>query len=238
MFLVNVGFWAMVRGRCVVHYTMEISERMAASRYDDRIMRNRRQYRTQDPKRYVKELAQRVKTYVRAPLIVKQFPTEGATVADLRSHLEILRATGISPDLIIVDYAALLNPTRRHPGRHDLEVDDIFRELRALGQEMGAAVWTGAQATTAAFDKDTLTLSDFRDSRGIAAIVDYALAFCQTKQEEADNVARLFGLAFRHHDTGMTISVDVCKPFASLTSTGLRDASGLDVDIEGGISGG
>jgi replicative DNA helicase len=55
-------------------------------------------------------------------LIIKEYPTKSASTETIKQHIERLKKKGIDPDMIIVDYADLLRPTRTSAEkRYDLE---------------------------------------------------------------------------------------------------------------------
>ena len=64
-------------------------------------------------------------------LIIKEYPTKSASVQTLKNHIEKLRKRGIEPDIVLVDYADLLRPTRSTgEKRHELEeITKAFEDL-------------------------------------------------------------------------------------------------------------
>lgn len=49
---------------------------------------------------------------VEGTLIIKEYPTKSASVQTIRGHVDRLIKKGMKPDMILVDYADLLRPTR------------------------------------------------------------------------------------------------------------------------------
>ena len=136
--LVNVGAAAIKAGLNVIHYTLELNEAYVGLRYDA-VMSG---IQAQELKYHIEE----VKTIVgKLPgkLIVKYYPTKGATVNSLASHLEKCRMQGFEPDLIICDYADLL---RGHGKEVRHELGNIYEDLRGLAGEHEIPVWTASQA--------------------------------------------------------------------------------------------
>jgi len=231
--LINIGFGALTNtdGLNVVHYSMEMDKEEVAERYDDRLMGKHVNIKTMDPHQYVDLLESRVNKFIFGELITQRY-REGQPDANMiANHLDILIQDGFRPDLVIVDYAALM---KRPPtvGRDDLVLDEIYRSLRALASEYNVAMWTGAQATTGAFEKETLTMADFRDSRGIAAIVDAAWALCQTDEEMIQQRARLFAMAMRHSEMGVTVECNVNRKLCRIKTDGLFDPAYNPVKVK------
>jgi len=76
-------------------------------------------------------------------LLIKYFPTKSATVQTLSSHLNQIELQGITPDLVIVDYADILRGIGTEK-RHILE--NIYEDLRGLAGEYEVPIWTASQA--------------------------------------------------------------------------------------------
>jgi replicative DNA helicase len=99
-----------------------------------------------------KELVSSIKNQAsqrKGDLFIKQFPTGGATVNDIKSYLHELTIRGYKPGPIYVDYLNILKPTY-------LEKDSnlytrnkrISEELRALSFEYETPVISAIQLTT------------------------------------------------------------------------------------------
>lgn len=232
--LLNIAFGACTapEGYNVVHYSMEMHQDRVLRRYDDRLMGKRVELKATDPERYGELLSRRVKTYLRGRLFVKSYPTRTATVSKLRSHLTLLSSRGFAPDVIIVDYADIMKPERRL-GEMRHEQAGIYEDLRHLADEFDAAVWTGSQTSRGALEKETPTIEDFAEAFEKAAIVDAAVAFCQTKDERIDNRCRLYGAALRNAEDGRTVECEIDRAQALIRSIGLYDVSGARILLQG-----
>lgn len=225
--LINIGFGALtspVRYN-VVHYSNEMHQDRVTRRYDDRLMGPRIDIRTDDPERYGELLDERVRKFIRGSLFVKHYPTRTATVGKLRSHLSMLAARKFHPDVIIVDYADIMKADRRL-GEMRHEQAGIYEDLRQLAGEFNCAVWTGSQATRGALEKDIITINDFAETFEKAAIVDVALAFCQTDDERIEQRCRLFAAALRNTEDGRTIECEINRSQARIRSVALFDVAG------------
>ena len=232
--MMNFGFGALTSSNRynVAHYSLEIQANKVARRYDDRLMGQRIEYRVSHPERYGEMLAERVQRFIKGKLFVKWYPTRTATVGKIRSHLSLLAARGFHPDLLLVDYADIMKPERRL-GEMRHEQAGIYEDLRQLAGEFNCAIWTGSQASKGALQKETVTIEDFAETFEKAAIVDTAIAFCETKDERIENKCRLFAAALRNSEDGRTIECDINRAQARLRSTALFDVAGSRVLMEG-----
>jgi hypothetical protein len=232
--LINIGFGALtaVSRYNVVHYSMEMDQDRVSRRYDDRLMGEKVQLRKSDPDRYAELLEARLKKTVRGRLFVKNYPTRTATVSKLRSHLSLLSARAFHPDVIIVDYADIMKPERRL-GEMRHEQAGIYEDLRQLAGEFNAVVWTGSQASRGALEKDVITINDFAETFEKAAIVDAAIAFCQTDDERIERKCRLFGAALRDQEDGRTVECEIHRNQCRIRSISLLDVAGTRIVVDG-----
>lgn len=225
--LINIGFGALtdLDGLNVFHYTCEMSERQVVRRYDDRLMGNGVKTRSAKPVAFSNELKRRVGRAVHGRLIVKEYPTRTATVATLRSHLSVMVAQGMLPDLVIVDYAGILKPSGRRFGDVRHEQASIFEDLRTLAGEFNCAVWTAHQANRGSLDKDTLTMADASETFEVGAVCDAMFAVCQTIDERTEGICRLFAAALREVEDGVTVNCRIRRDICRVTSFSITDAS-------------
>jgi replicative DNA helicase len=232
--LINVGFGALtsVMGYNIAHYSMEMNQDKVSGRYDDRLMGERVKFKKSDVARYAAGVDERVGRVVRGRLFVKDYPTRGATVSKIRSHLSLLSARGFHPDLIIVDYADIMKAERRM-GEMRHEQAGIYEDLRQLAGECNAAMWTGSQASRGALEKDIITIEDFAEAFEKAAIVDVAIAFCQTNDERIQHRCRLFGAALRNQEDGRTVECEILRDRCRLRSIALYDVAGTQITVDG-----
>lgn len=231
--LINMAYYATLRPEKlnVVYYTLEVSKAIIATRTDRRIMYKKPTLLSCDPERYVKELRRAIKKKVHGKLIVQQYRAHVASVDTIAAHLDLLKADGTNPDLVIVDYAGLLRPTTKTDALR-LDLNATYTELRNLADEFQVPVWTAAQSTTGGFEKETLSMADFAESRGIVAIVDAAWALCSTPDEYATNRCRFFACALRNAQSEMTVEAYFHRPTFRMKTTGLFDPAYRPVESD------
>lgn len=231
--LINIAFGALVNpmGYNVFHYTLEMSERKVASRYSDRLAGALLTLRTKDPEEYRAQMEAKANKFLKGNLIIKGYPTRKAGVSTLRSHLSLMASQGMPPDLIVIDYGDIVKPERR-VGEMRHEQAGIYEDLRELAGEFNAATWTGSQAGKGALEKKTLSIADFAESFEKAAIVDAALALCQTNDDMIDKKCRLFAAKLRNSEDGSTIECSIDRTRCYIKSLSLTDAAGTRIDTD------
>jgi len=232
--LINIAFGALtdVARRNVLHYSLEMDQDKIMRRYDDRLMGSRVKYRKSDPDRYARMVEQRVQKSIRGELFAKNYATRTATVSKLRSHLSMLAARGFHPDLIIVDYADIMQAERRL-GEMRHEQAGIYEDLRQLAGEFNCVIWTASQTGRGALEKDIITIDDFAEAFEKAAIVDAAVGFCQTNDERIEGKCRLFGAALRNQEDGRTVECEIRRNECRVRSVALYDVAGEQMVIDG-----
>lgn len=188
--LTIAGGGALACGKKVLHITMEMAARKVGLRYDSHLLGKSKQA-LRDSVDSVSEFLQQYHRNLKANLHIKQWPTRGATVGDIRSYIEHLKSNSFHPDVLLVDYAAIMKPSSVREGRHQ-EIEEINEELRGLGGELEIPVWTVAQTNKNGVNKPVLTIEDLGESFAQSKVADVILAICQTKAEYEDKVWRLY----------------------------------------------
>ena len=194
--LVNVGAAAIKAGLNVIHYTLELNEAYVGLRYDA-VMSG---IQAQELKYHIEE----VKTIVgKLPgkLIVKYYPTKGATVNSLASHLEKCRMQGFEPDLIICDYADLL---RGHGKEVRHELGNIYEDLRGLAGEHEIPVWTASQANRSSLSDDIIGAEKIAESYAKIMTADLVISLSRKIEDKLANTGRWHIIKNRFGQDGIT----------------------------------
>jgi replicative DNA helicase len=187
-FLVQVGANALRLGKNVLHYTFELSEKKVGVRYDSNLT-GVSATDVLDEKNFVIEHYKRNK-YGR--LIIKDYPTNTATVNTLKSHIEKLAITkSFKPDVIIVDYADIMRSTRQFDSlRHELKL--IYEELRGLAMELNVPVWSASQTNRDSTDSDIVGLDKISESFGKAMVCDFIISLSRKPLQKSKGLCNLF----------------------------------------------
>ncbi len=217
--LTNIGAGAILAGFNVVHYTLEMPEAQVSKRYDNRLLQKDFNYLKENGSNALKALLNMQK-FMKGKLIVKKYRTNEATVNTLRSHLTRLHIEkGIKPDVIIVDYADLLQPRRNYSDKR-FELESVYLDLRDLGDEYHCPTWTASQANRGALDKKVITISDLAEAFNKANIADFMVALCQTIEEKEDGIMRWHVAKQRDGEANLTLEGDIDYLTAFMTVMG------------------
>lgn len=208
-FLVHVGKRAVFAGKKVFHVTLEMSYEKISSRYDSAFsgintkfvkscLDNTEILKTMDPFMDPKQtavplrdrLARLSKIFGNA-LVIKEYPTRGASVSTVEADIEELRARGFCPDILLLDYADIMKCSSRYNSRWE-EQGAIYEETRGLAVRLKIPIWTGCQANRQAMSKQIITLADVSDSFEKVKIADVVLGLCQTDEEKRDELMRIY----------------------------------------------
>lgn len=197
--LINIGMKAagITCKYNVLHFTLEMSARKVLKRYAERLTDKPCEVRRdEDREAYSLLMDEKAKHRVRGNIKVKQFPTNRATVNDLRDFAVRVTEEGYKPDVIIVDYPDLLQPSR-HFKEKRFELQDICYDLRGLAGELDVFMWAASQAGRDAIGREIITMANVAEDIGKANVSDVMLAICQTEVEVENNTARLYAAKIR-----------------------------------------
>ena len=208
-FLVNIGANAIRNGKNVVHYTFELRDKKVGIRYDSNFcgisstdVPNEREYviGTYDKIRAGTKFGR---------LMIKEYPTNTASVVTLRSHIEKLSVTkDFKPDLIIVDYADIMRSTRQYDSlRHELKL--VYEELRGLAMELGIPIWTASQSNRDSVNNEVVGLDNISESYGKAMVCDFIVTLSRKPLSKANGLGNLFVAKNRLGKDGIVYPVKV-----------------------------
>ena len=186
MALVHLGSQAIKEGKTVVHYTLELQDTVVACRYDSCIT----QYPLSDLTNFKDEIFEEISN-LDGTLIVKEYPTKSASTNTIKAHLARLVKRGITPGLIIVDYADLLRPiVVRKEKRTELE--SIYEALRGLSNEMNCPVWTASQTNRSGLNAEVVTMEQISEAFNKCFVADFICTLSRTIEDKQNNKAKMF----------------------------------------------
>ena len=186
MALVHLGSQAIKEGKTVIHYTLELQDTVVACRYDSCIT----QYPLSDLTNFKDEIYEEIKD-LDGTLIVKEYPTKSASTNTIKSHLARLIKRGITPGLIIVDYADLLRPVVVRKEKRT-ELESIYEELRGLSNEMNCPVWTASQTNRSGLNAEVVTMEQISEAFNKCFVADFICTLSRTIEDKQNNRAKMF----------------------------------------------
>lgn len=211
--LVHCGKRTVTYKQKVIFYTFELEEEEVAERYDASFTG----VNVNDLVDYEDVVASGIEELGRRlgnNLIIKSFPTKGATVDTLRAHLKQCFAVGFVPDLICVDYLDLLKGTIHRNEKRE-ELSDITEALKGLAGEMKVPIWTATQSRRAAVAKETHGEDDVAEDWGKMFTADIVITINQTTEEASLNQVRLYIAKNRNGPRAITVR-DIDIDFAKM----------------------
>jgi len=185
--LVHIGANAILSGKTVVHYTLELSDVSVGKRYDSCITGIELNELTKNKLKVFDKL----KEVVKGKLIIKEYPTRTASVLTLRNHLMKLKNSGNDPDVIIVDYGDLL-VTKNGSGQKWIDMETIYEELRGLAQEFQCPIWTASQVNRSASESEVITMDGIASAFSKCFVADFICSMARNSSARNGNSARMY----------------------------------------------
>lgn len=217
MVLVHLGTEALKHGKTVIHYTLELSDTVVASRYDSCYT----QFAIRELHQYKDQIFEMIKD-MPGKLIVKEYPTKTATTNSIRLHIEKLKMRGINPDMIIVDYGDLLRPISNQKEKRT-ELETIYEELRGIAAETNCPVWTASQTNRSGLNAEVITMESISEAFNKCFVADLIFSVSRTVEDKTTNSGRIFIAKNRNGPDGLVypISMDTSNvSIKMLPSTG------------------
>lgn len=197
--LANVGAHAVKQGKTVIHYTLELNQNYVGQRYDSIITG----ISAQELKYHVDEIKDTVSS-LSGELVVKYYPTKGATVNSISAHIEKCKIQGKKPDLIIVDYADLLRGQNLKGRELRHELGNIYEDLRGLAGEQGIPVWTASQANRSAINEDVIQADKIAESYSKIMTADFVISLSRKLEDKTAGTGRWHVIKNRFGPDGIT----------------------------------
>ena len=139
-------------------------------------------------------------------IIIKEFPTGTLTVPQLKAYLDNLEtAEKFTPDLLIVDYPDLMKLSKHE--RHDLALDETFKELRGIAVSRNIALAAVSQSHRSAAKAKQVGMENVAEAYSKIAHSDVVLTYTQTAQEQKLGLARLYVAKGRNDSDKFTIVI-------------------------------
>lgn len=140
--LVNIGGAAVKAGKTVFHFTLELYENYTGRRYDSffsGIAFQNLKYNVVDIEHCISKLP--------GNIVIEYAPAGTLTINQIQAHIDKAILNGVTPDLIIIDYADLLRGNGRYAKKEKREeLGNIYIDLRGLAGKYKIPCWTASQA--------------------------------------------------------------------------------------------
>jgi len=220
--LIHMGFaCARTRSGRVIHFVLEGGRRQAEDRYDSRFAEcNYYDLRSDQVTPNVHRILEYEYSKYKGWLVLDGLTDKwDYTVPDLEARMAELEAEGFVADLLIVDYADLLEPRKSLERTYEKQ-DQIYKDLKLLASKAyggrGVGVWTATQIQrpkrqgkgphSADTDENFVWgAAEMADSYAKARRVDLSISLNQTLQEKDRGQMRLHLSQARDHVSKVTV---------------------------------
>ena len=203
MVLVHLGTQALQAGKTVIHYTLELQDTVIGNRYDSCLTG----VRLGELAVFKEKIYEKV-SELKGKLIIKEYPTKSASTKTIFNHLQRLKKRGIEADMIIIDYADLLKPKVNRKEKR-MELESIYEELRGLGQQFKAVVWTASQTNRSGLNAEVITMESISEAFNKCFVADFIFSVSRTVQDKRANTGRLFVAKNRNGPDGIIFPVNM-----------------------------
>ena len=224
MVLTALGAKAVKEGKTVVHYTLELSDKVIGRRYDSCITKVSLSELNNFKEQVYEEISE-----IKGSLIIKEYPTKSASTQTIRNHLEKLKKRGVNIGLIILDYADLLKPVSvTKEKRHDLE--NIYEELRGIAGEHECPLWTASQTNRSGLNAEVVTMESISEAFNKCFVADFICSVSRTAQDKVNNTGRMFVAKNRNGPDG--IVYPIMADWSNISMQVLPESSETMQDLE------
>lgn len=227
--LVHMGSQALLQGKNVVYYTLELNERMTGIRFDSHLM----DINSSDCYQYQDLISKFYKDNQDSlgKLRIKYYPTGGATVSTLRSHLDKLASQNFRPDLVIVDYAGIMRSTERYELLR-LELKKICEELRGFAGELDVPVWTALQANKEGANAEIIDMTNLAEAFAQAHVADFILGIARPTKIKSSGYCTLHIAKNRAGRDGLTFNGHIDTARSRIRVLTEEEMSSRDIDLQ------
>lgn len=233
--LINIAAKALLQGKNVVYYTLELNAYYVGRRIDAYITKIPFQDLGEDMS---KERIQSMLPSISGNLIIRHYSSRVASVSTLASHIEKCIAQGKKPDLIIVDYADLLRPAKTTDKR--LELNDIYEDLRGLAGEYDLPCWTASQSNRSSLEDDIIEGGKVSESYNKIMVGDFVMSLSRKTNDKVGGTGRWHIIKNRFGPDGITFPskintnnghIDIYEPTSQLGKS-VSESMQNDVSIK------
>lgn len=142
------------------------------------------------------------------------YPNSTLSVKGIEAQILIWEKEGWMPDIVIVDYADILDEDAAAPGQGEArhKTNASWKQQRALSQKYHLLYITATQANAASYDQDTMRRNNFSEDKRKLAHVTGMIGINQSENDRKVNAFRLNWIATREgeYTEGQTVAVAAC----------------------------
>lgn len=204
MMMCHLSAAAIKNGHNVLYITMEMAEERIAERVDANLLNISVKDLHNIPKDDYLKRFERLKSKTDGKLIIKEYPTAGASTLHFRALLNDLKLKkGFVPDIIFVDYLNICASSRMKQGgsvNSYTYIKSIAEELRGLAVEFNVPIISATQTNRGGYGDSDVDITNVSESFGLAATVDFLAALITNEELEKLNQIMVKQLKNRYSD--------------------------------------
>ena len=193
LFMCHCAAGALSQGNNVLYITLEMAEEKIAERIDANLLNITMDELHTIPKDDYERKFSTLINKVQGKLIIKEYPTAGASTLHFRALLnELALKKNFRPDIIFIDYLNICASSRIKPGGNVNSytyIKSIAEELRGLAVEFNLPVVSATQTTRSGYSNSDVDLTDTSESFGLPATADFMFALITN--EELENLGQI-----------------------------------------------
>lgn len=222
--LAAIGAHAQKMGKYVAHYTLELNEEYVGIRYDciltgisiDKI------HKHEDT---VKERLKKIP----GGMYIKEYPQNSVTLIGIEAHFNKLKAIGVAPDMIIIDYADLLSLKGYSGNQKYDQLESLFQDLKGMAGRMEVPIWTVSQTNREGLNDEIIEANRTSGAYGKIFSGDFIFSLARTTSDKEVNTGRFHVIKNRYGPDGLTFPAVIDLSHGSFTLHSEKSEMGMEV---------
>lgn len=240
LFMCHVAASCLSMGKNVLYITLELAEKEVSKRIDANLMNVTFDDLMAMPKDLYMKKAAALKSKTNGHLIVKEYPTAGASSMHFKALLnELNLKKSFKPDIIFIDYLNICTSSRIKPGNgvnSYTYIKSIAEELRGLAVEFEVPIVSATQTTRGGFVSSDIGLEDTSESFGLPATADFMFALISTEELEQLGQLMVKQLKNRYNDPAVNKRFVVGIDRAKMKLYDVENSAQMDIVDSGQTS--
>ena len=212
MSLVNVAAHAMKQGKNVIYYTLELKRAYVAMRFCSYFTG----IQTSDLQHHMNDVMQILNDQP-GNIVIKHYDSGTATLSTIDSHIQQLITDGFKPDMILIDYADLLNIERDKKFRADQDLGNLYVDMRGMAGKYDLPIFTASQANRSSAEQDVIHGGQIASSYEKLMVADFVISLARKTTDKIAGTGRWHIIKSRFGPDGLTfpskMNMTTCKIF-------------------------
>ncbi|MDC9583072.1 DnaB-like helicase C-terminal domain-containing protein [Xenorhabdus sp. PR6a] len=201
------GVNAALAGFNVLYVSLEVHKEIVADRFDARLSETDMDELVDSRERVSAKLKDLGATGKVGKMFVIQRPPGTVAPNDIVRMIEGIIATGVTLDMLIIDYADLMKPNYRSGDVRE-DVKSIYTDTRAIFDTYNVAGITASQTNREGGSSEVATMMHAADNVEKVRIADLIITINKTEEEKAKGEARLYIAGSRNQKGEVSVRIE------------------------------